>query len=40
MSVDAARNWYNKAESNYSLSIDDFANKVKEYCDSKERIIM
>ncbi|MDU1180602.1 MAG: BREX system P-loop protein BrxC [Clostridium sp.] len=35
MSVDAARNWYNKAENNYSLSIDDFANKVKEYCDSK-----
>lgn len=35
MSVEAARNWYNKAENNYSLSIDDFANKVKEYCDSK-----
>ena len=35
MSIDAARNWYNKAENNYSLSIDDFATKVKEYCDSK-----
>ncbi|WP_368243905.1 BREX system P-loop protein BrxC [Clostridium tertium] len=35
MSIEAARNWYNKAENNYSLSIDDFATKVKEYCDSK-----
>ncbi len=35
MSIDAARSWYNKAENNYSLSIDDFATKVKEYCDSK-----
>lgn len=35
MSIEAARNWYNKAENNYSLSIDDFANKVKEYCNSK-----
>ena len=35
MSTEAARNWYNKAENNYSLSIDDFATKVKEYCDSK-----
>lgn len=35
MSTEAARNWYDKAEKNYSLSIDDFANKVKEYCDSK-----
>ena len=35
MSTEAARNWYNKAENNYSLSIDEFATKVKEYCDSK-----
>lgn len=35
MSIEAARNWYNKAENNYSLSIDDFASKVREYCDSK-----
>ena len=35
MSIDAARNWYNKSENNYSLSIDEFATKVKEYCDSK-----
>ncbi|MDU5105782.1 BREX system P-loop protein BrxC [Clostridium sp.] len=35
MSRESARNWYDKAEKNYSLSIDDFATKVKEYCDSK-----
>lgn len=35
MSQEAARNWYNKAEENYSLSIDDFATRVKEYSNSK-----
>ncbi|NMM63712.1 BREX system P-loop protein BrxC [Clostridium sp. P21] len=35
MSEEAARNWYNKCEENYSLSIDKFAFKVKEYSDSK-----
>ncbi|SUY48140.1 Uncharacterised protein [Clostridium putrefaciens] len=35
MSQEAARNWYNKSEENYSLSIDDFAKRVKEYSESK-----
>lgn len=35
MSEDAARNWYSKCEENYSLSIDNFAKKVKEYSESK-----
>lgn len=35
MSIEAARNWYNKGEENFSLSIDDFANRVNEYCESK-----
>ncbi len=35
MSEDAARNWYNKAEENYSLSVEKFANKVKDYIESK-----
>jgi len=35
MSEEAARNWYNKCEENYSLSIDNFAFKVKEYSESK-----
>ncbi|EJO5349026.1 BREX system P-loop protein BrxC [Clostridium botulinum] len=35
MSIDAAKNWYTKSEENYSLSIDKFASKVKEYCESK-----
>ena len=37
ISIEAARNWYNKAEDNYSLSIEKFANKVKEYIESKGR---
>lgn len=37
MSIEAARNWYNKAEDNYSLSVEKFANKVKEYIESKDR---
>lgn len=35
MSEEAAKNWYEKCQDNYSLSIDKFATKVKEYCDSK-----
>ncbi|AYD39514.1 BREX system P-loop protein BrxC [Clostridium fermenticellae] len=35
MSKEAARNWYNRCEENYSLSIDKFASKVKEYSDTK-----
>lgn len=35
MTIDAARSWYNKAEENYSLSIEKFANRVKEYIESK-----
>ncbi|EYE87602.1 hypothetical protein Q428_12415 [Fervidicella metallireducens AeB] len=35
MSEDAARSWYNKAEENYTLSVEKFANKVKEYIESK-----
>jgi hypothetical protein len=35
MSMEAARNWYHKAEENYSLSIEKFANKVKEYIEAK-----
>ncbi|MTI67135.1 MAG: BREX system P-loop protein BrxC [Firmicutes bacterium] len=37
MSEEAARNWYNKAEDTYSLSIEKFANRVKEYIESKDR---
>jgi hypothetical protein len=37
MSIEAARNWYHKAEENYSLSIEKFAEKVKEYIESKEK---
>lgn len=35
MSEDAARNWYNKSEENYTLSVEKFANLVKEYIESK-----
>lgn len=35
MSEDASRSWYNKSEENYSLSIEKFANRVKEYIESK-----
>lgn len=35
MSEEAARNWYNKAEENYSLSVDKFAKRVREYIESK-----
>jgi ABC-type molybdenum transport system ATPase subunit/photorepair protein PhrA len=35
MSIEAARNWYHKAEENYALSVEKFANKVKDYIESK-----
>lgn len=35
MSEEAARNWYTRCEENYSLSIDKFTEKVKEYSDFK-----
>lgn len=35
MSEDAARNWYSKCEKNYSLTIDKFSSRVKDYCDLK-----
>jgi hypothetical protein len=37
MSREAARNWYNKAEENYSLSVGKFAQKVTEYIEGKGR---
>ncbi|MDU4950796.1 MULTISPECIES: BREX system P-loop protein BrxC [Clostridium] len=37
MSEEAARSWYEKCQDNYSLSIEKFAKRVKEYCDSKEK---
>ncbi|HNS71449.1 MAG TPA: BREX system P-loop protein BrxC [bacterium] len=35
MTEEAARNWYNKAEGSYTLSIEKFANRVREYIESK-----
>ncbi|MEW8995811.1 BREX system P-loop protein BrxC [Clostridium sp.] len=35
MSEDAAKNWYSKCEENYSLTIDKFSSRVREYCDLK-----
>jgi hypothetical protein len=35
MSEEAARNWYNKAEENYTLTVDKFAKRVREYIESK-----
>lgn len=35
MSEESARNWYNKAEDNYTLSIEKFARLVKEYIESR-----
>jgi len=37
MSEEAARNWYNKAEENYTISVDKFAKRVKEYIELKGR---
>jgi hypothetical protein len=37
MSEEAARNWYNKAEENYTLSVEKFAQKVNEYIERKGR---
>lgn len=34
-SVDASTNWYDKAESNFSLTVENFCLWVKEYLDSK-----
>lgn len=35
MSEDAARNWYERAEADYFISIDRFAKRVREYVESK-----
>ena len=35
MSADSARHWYQRGEENYSISVEKFANKVKEYIESK-----
>mgnify|MGYP000858737724 FL=1 len=35
MSEETARDWYNKSEENYSLSIEKFAQRVKEYIETK-----
>lgn len=35
MSEESARNWYNKAEENYTLSVEKFAQRVREYIESK-----
>jgi hypothetical protein len=37
MSVEAARNWYNKSEENYSLDISGFARRVREYIEAKSK---
>lgn len=37
MSIDAARNWYNKSEENYSLDINGFAKRVREYIEAKSK---
>lgn len=36
MSEEAARNWYERAEEDYSISIERFAKRVKEYLEMKE----
>lgn len=38
MSADAALAWYNKAEENYSLDINSFARRVREYIEAKEQV--
>lgn len=35
MSLEAARNWYNKAEESYALTVDKFAKRVREYIEGK-----
>ncbi|MGL5711689.1 MAG: BREX system P-loop protein BrxC, partial [Paraclostridium sp.] len=35
ISEEAARNWFNKADENYTLSIEKFAKRVNEYIESK-----
>lgn len=35
MTLEEANRWANNAEKNYELSIESFANEIKEYCDKK-----
>lgn len=37
MSSESARRWYERGEERYTLSVEKFANKVKEYIESKSR---
>lgn len=37
MSLEAALNWYEKAEDNYALDINTFARRVREYIEAKEK---
>lgn len=37
MSEEAARNWYSKAEENYTLSVEKFAQKVSDYIERRGR---
>ncbi len=37
MSEESARNWYEKCESTYSLSVEKFAKRVREYIEEKPR---
>ncbi|MCL2361204.1 MAG: BREX system P-loop protein BrxC [Defluviitaleaceae bacterium] len=37
MSADAALAWYNKSEENYSLDINSFSRRVREYIEAKQR---
>lgn len=37
MSMESARNWYEKCEATYNLSIEKFAQRVREYIESKPR---
>ncbi|RXE57714.1 BREX system P-loop protein BrxC [Acetivibrio mesophilus] len=37
MSAESARNWYEKCESTYNLSVEKFAQRVREYIESKPR---
>lgn len=37
MSLEAARSWYDKAEKNYTIDINAFARKVREYIEAKSK---
>lgn len=37
MSLESARNWYEKCESTYTLSVEKFARRVREYIESKPK---